>query len=105
MNPADLRRAALAPSTVASLGLLGGFAVARGTSRRELGGLAFGIAGAWCARQWAAAAGPGTAAGLTAGYAAAMGLSHPLAKKIGAWPSVLAVTGAVVAASRLAARC
>jgi hypothetical protein len=27
-------------------------------------------------------------------YLAAFGLSHPLAKKLGAWPSVLAVTAA-----------
>jgi hypothetical protein len=29
-----------------------------------------------------------------------MGLSHPLAKRIGPWPAVLTVTGAVVGASR-----
>ena len=33
------------------------------------------------------------------GYLAAFGLSHPLAKKIGAWPSVFAVTGAFGAAT------
>ena len=32
------------------------------------------------------------AAGLSALYVGAFGLSHPLAKRIGAWPSVLAVT-------------
>jgi hypothetical protein len=95
-----LRSIALAPSTVAAAGLLGGFVLARRTGRRELGGLAFGAAGAVCAPTWAARSGRGAAAALSAGYVAAMGLSHPLAKKIGAWPSVLAVTGAVVAASR-----
>jgi hypothetical protein len=33
-----------------------------------------------------------------------MGGSHPLAKKIGAWPAVLAVTAAVVAASEATVR-
>jgi hypothetical protein len=33
----------------------------------------------------------------------AFGLSHPLAKKIGAWPSVLAVSAATAAASYAAA--
>jgi hypothetical protein len=32
-------------------------------------------------------------------YAAGLGLSHPLAKKIGAWPSVLAVSAAASGAS------
>ena len=95
-----LRSAARAPSTVAAAGLIGGFVLARRTGRRELGGLAFAAAGALCAPIWAARAGRTAAAGLSAGYVAAMGLSHPLAKKIGPWPSVLAVTGAVVGASR-----
>lgn len=94
------RSAALAPSTVAAAGLIGGFLIARRTGRRELGGLAFVAAGAICAPRWAARSGRDAAAALSAAYVSAMGLSHPLAKKIGAWPSVLAVTGAVVVASR-----
>ena len=57
-----------------------------------------GLAGAWCTQQWLRR-GPGPAAGLLAGYLAAFGLSHPLAKKIGAWRSVFAVTGAFGAAT------
>lgn len=91
-------------STVAALGLVGGFAVARWTGRRELGGALFAVAGAWCARDWYRASGPAAAAGLSALYVGAMGGSHPLAKKIGAWPAVLAVTAAVVAASEAAVR-
>lgn len=33
-----------------------------------------------------------TTAGLAALYVTAFGASHPLAKKLGAWPSVLTVT-------------
>lgn len=86
-------------AAVAAAGLLGGFAVARWSHRRELGGLAFAVAGAWCAREWSRLAGPGVATALTTGYVAAMGGSHPLARKLGAWPSVLTVTAAVMAAS------
>ncbi len=49
-----------------------------------------------------AAFGVPAAAGLTTLYLAAFGGSHPLAKKIGAWPAVLTVTGVVAAASALA---
>jgi len=45
----------------------------------------------------------GTARPLVATYVGAFGLSHPLAKKIGAWPSVLAVSAATAAASYAAA--
>jgi hypothetical protein len=73
-------------------GLVGGFAIARYSGRRELGGLFFAGCGAWSTRRWAQAGGPGLAVGLGLTYAGAFGLSHPLAKKIGAWPSVFAVT-------------
>jgi hypothetical protein len=92
------------PSAVAALGLVGGFAVARRTGRRELGGALFAAAGAWCAREWYRARGPAAAAGLGAVYVAAMGGSHPLAKRVGAWPSVLAVTAVTVAAAEAVAR-
>ena len=36
---------------------------------------------------------------LSAVYVAAMGGSHPLAKRIGAWPAVATVTGVTVAAA------
>jgi hypothetical protein len=39
------------------------------------------------------------AAPLLGGYLFAFGASHPLAKKIGAWPSVLTVTAATSAAA------
>ena len=91
-------------SAVAAAGLLGGFAVGHVTGRRDLAGAAFGLAGAWCARDWARTTGPGTAAALTAGYVGAMGVSHPLAKRTGPWTAVAVVTAAFVLASGLVAR-
>jgi len=91
-------------SAVAALGLTGGFLVARRTGRRDLGGALFAVASAWCARDWYRASGPAAAAGLSALYAAAMGGSHPLAKRIGAWPSVIAVTAVTVAATEVVTR-
>ncbi|WP_298443482.1 hypothetical protein [Gordonia sp. (in: high G+C Gram-positive bacteria)] len=74
-------------------GLIGGYAVARYSGRRELGGVVLAAAGAVAGRSWLQR-GPAVTAGLTATYLGAFGASHPLAKKIGAWPSVFAVTAA-----------
>jgi hypothetical protein len=92
-------------SPVVAAGLIGGFAIARHSGRRELGGLFLAGCGAWSARQWAHAGGPRLALGLGLTYVGAFGVSHPLAKRIGAWPSVLAVTAvAAGAAAALADR-
>jgi hypothetical protein len=92
-------------SPVVAAGLIGGFAIARHSGRRELGGLFLAGCGAWSARQWAQAGGPRLALGLGLTYVGAFGVSHPLAKRIGAWPSVLAVTAvAAGAAAALADR-
>jgi hypothetical protein len=92
------------PSTVSAAGLLGGFAVARYTGRRAVGGAVFAAAGAWCAREWARRSGTVTATGLSALYLTAMGGSHPLARKVGAWPSVLTVAAVTATASELLTR-
>jgi hypothetical protein len=84
---------------VVAVGLIGGFAAARYSGRRELGGAVLTAAGAWSARRWLRSSGPGVTGLLLATYSAAFGLSHPLAKKLGAWPAVLAVTAAAAAAS------
>ena len=73
-------------------GLIGGFAVARYTGRRQLGGAVLAAVGGVCGRSWLRSSGPGVMGLLLGVYAAAFGGSHPLAKKIGAWPSVLTVT-------------
>src|ERR1700722_5322445 len=91
-------------SAVAVTGLAGGFLVARQTGRRELGGVLFAVAGAWCARDWYRSSGPAGAGGRSALYGAAMGGSHPLAKHIGAWPAVAVVTAVTVAAAAVATR-
>ncbi|MCA1170156.1 MULTISPECIES: hypothetical protein [Rothia] len=89
----------LGPTLTSATGLIGGYSVARATGNRPLGGAVLAVAGAAAFRGWKRNAGAGRAALLTGAYTAAFGLSHPLAKKIGAWPSVYAVTGAVALAS------
>ena len=73
-------------------------------TRRDLGGALFAAAGAWCARDWYRASGPTAGASLSVVYVAAMGGSHPLARRIGAWPSVAVVTAVTVAAAGLVTR-
>jgi hypothetical protein len=90
---------------VVATGLVGGFAIARYSGRRELGGVFLVACGAWSTREWARRGGPGLAIGLGLTYAGAFGVSHPLARRIGAWPSVFAVTAvASGAAAALADR-
>jgi hypothetical protein len=89
---------------VVATGLVGGFAVARYSGRRELGGLFLAGCGIWSARQWARKGGPALTLGLGLTYAGAFGASHPLAKRIGAWPAVFAVTAVAAGAAALADR-
>ena len=86
----DLTRVPTAPLLAA--GLVGGFALAQQTGVRPLGAVAMLAANVAAARQWYAVGGAPLAAGLTAVYWTAMGVSHPIAKKVGVWPSVLGVT-------------
>jgi hypothetical protein len=87
--------ASTAPVAAGSLVL--GYVVARETGVRPLGGVVLAAAGAWCMRAWVRDTGPGTAVALLAVYSAGFAGSHPLAKRIGAWPAVVtsaAVSGA-----------
>ncbi|GAA4398882.1 hypothetical protein [Tsukamurella soli] len=84
---------------VAAVGLIGGYLVARETGIRPLGGVVLGAAGVFAGRTWLAKGGPATTAALSALYLGGFGASHPLAKKIGAWPAVLTVAAASAAAS------
>ncbi|MFG2134130.1 hypothetical protein ACGFNV_41110 [Streptomyces sp. NPDC048751] len=86
-------------SVIAAGGLVGGYGVARWTKKRQLGGVVLAAAGAAAAQQWRQRAGGKAAGALTTAYVAAFAGSHPLAKKVGAWPSVLGVAGAVALAS------
>lgn len=86
---------------VVALGLVGGYLTARESGIRPLGGVLLGAAGVLAGRTWLAKRGPGVTVALSALYLLGFGLSHPLAKKIGAWPSVAVVTAANVAANHL----
>jgi hypothetical protein len=88
---------------VAAGSLVAGYLVARGSGVRPLGGAVLAGAGAWCTRAWARRAGPARAGALLGVYAGAFAGSHPLAKRIGAWPAVLSVAAASGAASWLLA--
>lgn len=86
-------------AAVAAGGLIGGYGMARWTKKRQLGGVVLAAAGATAAQQWRRQAGGKAAGALTVAYVAAFAGSHPLAKKVGAWPSVFGVAGAVALAS------
>lgn len=88
---------------VTAFGLLGGFLAARETGVRALGGVVLAAAGLYAGRTWLAKRGPGVAGLLAALYLGAFGGSHPLAKRIGAWPAVFAVTGVAAGAAYLLA--
>jgi hypothetical protein len=88
---------------IVATGIIGGYLVARVTKIRPLGGAVLGIAGAAAGREWATSAGPQSAAVLSTIYTSAFALSHPLAKKIGPWPSVLVAAGTSAAAAWLIA--
>jgi hypothetical protein len=49
---------------VVATGLVGGFAIAKYSGRREFGGLFYAACGAWSARQWARRGGAGLTLGL-----------------------------------------
>ncbi|WP_170143939.1 hypothetical protein [Calidifontibacter indicus] len=87
---------------VVALGLVGGFLVARESGIRPLGGVLLAGCGALAGRTWLAKGGPVTAGALSALYLGGFGGSHPLAKKIGAWPSVAAVTALAAGAAYVA---
>ncbi|MEU0641676.1 hypothetical protein [Streptomyces umbrinus] len=86
-------------AAVAASGLIGGYGVARWTGKRQLGGAVLAVAGATAAQQWRRQAGGRAAGALTVAYVAGFAGSHPLAKKVGAWPAVFGVAGAVALAS------
>lgn len=86
---------------VTALGLVGGYLTARESGIRPLGGVVLGAAGLFAGRTWLAKTGPATTAALSAIYLGGFGASHPLAKKVGAWPAVLGVAAVSAAASHL----
>ena len=96
----DAQEVSTAP--LVAVGLIGGYLTARETGIRPLGGVVLAAAGAYAARTWYAKRGWPTATALGFAYLGGLGLSHPLAKKIGAWPAVVTVTAAAAGAAYLA---
>lgn len=88
-----------APVVAASL--VGGYYVARESGVRPLGGAVLAAGGVVAGREWARHAGPGATVALAGIYLGGFGASHPLAKKIGAWPAVLTAAATSAAASHL----
>jgi hypothetical protein len=88
----------LPTAPVAAGSLIAGFALVRVTGVRPLGAVPLVLGAGWCALRWRRRGGAVTA-GLLATYGAAFIGSHPLAKRIGGWPSVLAVAAACAGAS------
>ncbi|MEU6894232.1 hypothetical protein ABZ934_20980 [Streptomyces sp. NPDC046557] len=86
-------------SMVAAAGLVGGYAVARWSRKRPLGGVVLGAAGIAAGREWHRRGGAPAAAGLGALYLAGFAGAHPLAKKVGAWPAVFGAAGVVAGAA------
>ncbi|MEU9160322.1 hypothetical protein AB0D29_08585 [Streptomyces sp. NPDC048424] len=86
-------------SLVAAAGLVGGYAAARWTGKRPLGGVVLAAAGTVAAREWHRRTTPTTTAVLGAAYIAAFAASHPLAKKIGPWPAVFTAATTMAAAT------
>jgi hypothetical protein len=78
-------------------GLIGGYAAARHAGRSDLATAVFTAAGAVCTRSWLRSSGRRVTAVLLGTYLFAFWVSHPLAKRIGGWPSVLTVTTAATA--------
>ena len=91
------------PAALAATSLIAGYSVARITKKRPAGGAVLLAGGAGASYLWWRQAGAPRATVNTAIFMAAFVGSHPLAKKIGAWPSVLAVSGATALATYLIA--
>jgi len=92
---------ALRTAPIVAASLVGGYLVARETKVRPLGGAVLAAGGLAAGRQWLRTSGPATTAALTGIYLGGFGASHPLAKKVGAWPAVLTAAGTSAAASWL----
>ena len=93
----------LPTAPVVAVGLVGGYLVARETKIRPLGGAVLAAAGVLAGRQWLRTVGPAGTAVLTGVYLGGFGLSHPLAKRIGAWPAVLTAAGVGAASAAVVA--
>jgi len=82
----------IATAPLAAAGLIAGYAVARASGSRPLGGVVLAVFGLSCIAVWLHRDGRRRAALLTVAGLSAFALSHVLALLIGAWPSVLIVS-------------
>jgi hypothetical protein len=89
----------LPTAPVAAGSLVAGYLVASKSGVRPLGGGVLAAAGGWCTREWTRRSGATRAGALLGVYAAAFAGSHPLARRIGAWPAVFAAAAASGAAA------
>lgn len=89
----------LTSTALAVTGLAGGYATGRVTKKRPLAAVVLGTAGVGAFLIWKKDAGTATAVALTSTYVGGFGASHPLAKKMGAWPAVNTVTAGVAVLS------
>lgn len=85
----------IASTALAVTGLVGGYATGRATKKRPLAAVVLGAAGVGAFLIWRKDAGTGKAIALASAYLGGFGASHPLSKKIGAWPAVNTVTAGV----------
>ncbi|WP_017597856.1 hypothetical protein, partial [Nocardiopsis lucentensis] len=67
-------------AALTTAGLIGGYATARATGNRPLGGVVLAAFGAAAFETWRRRSGVGTAIALSGVYVGAFGLAHPLAK-------------------------
>lgn len=97
--------AGVSPPTapIAAGSLIGGYLVASESGVRPLGGAVLAAGGIYLADRWRKDAGAPAAGLLLATYLGGFGISHPLARRIGAWPSVLTVAALSAGASALVA--
>jgi len=86
-------------ASLAAGSLIGGYYVARTTKKRELGGAVLAAGATACTVSWWRMAGPAPALASLGIMMGGFGASHPLAKKVGAWPSVLGVAATTAVAS------
>lgn len=86
-------------AALAAGSLIGGYYVARTTKKRELGGAVLAAGATVCTVSWWRMAGPAPALTSLGIMLGAFGGSHPLAKKVGAWPSVLGVSAVTAVTS------
>lgn len=86
-------------SVLAGLTLAVGFGLAQVTGNRPLGGVVLLVGAAICGYQWWRSVGAFPTIASEVVFSVAFVASHPMAKQIGAWPSVAIVAIATVVIS------